>query len=734
MKICPKCKKQYENGNFCTDCENDDGSPIRLEEDKISCPKCKRTYEKGTKFCSECGVRLGKGGQPSVEGMSIGDKNVIAGDVNMIGKKETYKVGGNATIVHNEDETKQTAKCHICGSIVQRINGYDCPDCGQFTCAECFDTNWKKCEDCTRETIQQREQQYRNKVIEFLKNDNKLDNNELKELNKLENQLNIDSFRASEIQYEEKEKLHVEAEFTTIEKGQFEKATHLLYDEWKTSDALNLVEQIYRSHPKKEEILELYIQLLADEDPDEAKQIIDDLEIDILWAYLTNAIIAIREEDLAKAERCLTSADTMWKNNELVKSHMVVYWIAVYKKLKNVQWLKKAETIIKSFGKANNPLELSWQLKAQLMVQEENGKKQFEIDRNFCKQKNIYYGLLTRDFLLTQDEQRLKNIEIEQQKKEEAERKERERQAKELAEKQEREREAEKQRLAKEDEEKNRKLKEEEEYRRKEEQEKLKKIEESERKLQDEMSMVYVEGGGLELGMNNLKYSVKLNSFYIFKYQLTKRVWETITNSIPYSAEGADFPVRCNWYNAVSFCNLLSEAHGFTPCYTISKTKDPNNRNESDEIKWTVKCNFKANGYRLPTSAEWEYAAKGGQHSQKYQYAGSNKIDEVGWYNYNSGDSVHEVGQKKANEIGLYDMSGNVWEWCWDWSNSKTRTPTNAEKGNNPTGCKSGESRIIRGGDYQSNNFNDGCLTGEREQKSPTKPYGAGLRLVRSSL
>lgn len=86
MKICPKCKKQYESGNFCENCENEDGSPVRLEEDKITCPTCGRQYNKGTKFCSECGTRLGTQGKSatSTSGITMGDKNVVAGDV--IGK------------------------------------------------------------------------------------------------------------------------------------------------------------------------------------------------------------------------------------------------------------------------------------------------------------------------------------------------------------------------------------------------------------------------------------------------------------------------------------------------------------------------------------------------------------------------------------------------------------------------------------------------------------------------
>jgi formylglycine-generating enzyme required for sulfatase activity len=108
-----------------------------------------------------------------------------------------------------------------------------------------------------------------------------------------------------------------------------------------------------------------------------------------------------------------------------------------------------------------------------------------------------------------------------------------------------------------------------------------------------------------------------------------------------------------DWYGAVEYCNWLSERAGLTPCY-------------SGKGKFT-KCDFSANGYRLPTEAEWEFAARGGNLSKGYLYAGGDDPDLVAWYESNSDGNIHPVGEKLPNELGIYDMSGNRWEWCWDW-------------------------------------------------------------------
>ena len=166
-------------------------------------------------------------------------------------------------------------------------------------------------------------------------------------------------------------------------------------------------------------------------------------------------------------------------------------------------------------------------------------------------------------------------------------------------------------------------------------------------------------------------------AFLLFKYQVTQALWESVMGSNPSEFEGANRPVEeVSWFDVVDFCNKLSELEGLEPAYTI----DGEN----------VTCNWNAKGYRLPTEAEWEYAARA---NQSFKYSGSDNLDEVAWYDGNSGDETHPVGQKKTNGFGLYDMSGNVWEWVWDIYGTYSSTPTM-----DPRGPDSGSVRVRRGG------------------------------------
>ena len=180
----------------------------------------------------------------------------------------------------------------------------------------------------------------------------------------------------------------------------------------------------------------------------------------------------------------------------------------------------------------------------------------------------------------------------------------------------------------------------------------------------------------------------------------------------PSECRGKNRPVESvSWYEAVEYCNRRSIAEGYTPCYT-----------DSYELDLT------ADGYRLPTEAEWEYAARGGSTSGGYRFSGSDTVERVAWYGENSGGKPHEVMTKAPNELGLYDMSGNVLEWCWDWYG---RYPSGKESVD-PAGPAFGEGRILRGGNFSSaESFYCTSTTRTCDYPAVHNP-NVGFRVVRS--
>ena len=254
---------------------------------------------------------------------------------------------------------------------------------------------------------------------------------------------------------------------------------------------------------------------------------------------------------------------------------------------------------------------------------------------------------------------------------------------------------------------------------------------------------VYVPGGTFTMGntlgggnSNELPlHEVTLSSYLIGKYEVTQAEYSQYmqpgSNWTSNYGLGPDYPAYyVSWYAILKYCNLRSMAEGLTPVYTISGSTNPANWGSvptSNNATWNAAiCNWSANGYRLPTEAEWEYAARGGAVTPDYIYSGSNDINTVAWYSGNSGSTTHPVGMLGPNGLSTYDMSGNVWEWCWDWYGDYT-----SQSQINPTGPGSGSYRLLRGGSWDLTATY--CRVSYRYAGGPYHGYDvSGFRLCRA--
>lgn len=240
--------------------------------------------------------------------------------------------------------------------------------------------------------------------------------------------------------------------------------------------------------------------------------------------------------------------------------------------------------------------------------------------------------------------------------------------------------------------------------------------------LEQFMEIIQIPGGGFNMGCTAEQggcdgdetpvHQVSLSAYAIGKYEVTQAQWLAVMGTNPSYFVGLDRPVdQVTWFEAVAFCNELSLQEGYTPVYTVNGT--------------SVTADWNSNGYRLPTEAEWEYAARGGASSANTKYSGSNSLDDVAWYSLNSASFSHAVGTKNSNQLGIYDMSGNVWEWCWDWYGNYS----SAIQGD-PRGPDSGANKVLRGGSWFTGAYY--CRVSFRDHYNPGyRDANNGFRVVR---
>ena len=689
MQKC-QCGAEIADGmRFCSEC----GAPV---PETKTCPSCKTQLKPSVKFCPQCGYNFTE--RRSVDsGLSMGDKNVVAGDV--IGKKDDYHVSGNATFITNQDETKKVVRCHVCGKNLLIAEAFSCPKCKQVTCPDCYDKSHGACAQCVREDTEQKENEYR-ALLSKVYEDGKVDSSERKKLEDMQKRLGITVARAKELESAFRDALRGEQSLGEFEEMHCLKAVEELWGKGDALAALKAIEAVHARHPHDENVLSVYLSALAFVDEARMTREVGACNIDSVAVDMALVDVNLKKENFPAAEAKLKVAIERWPDNTLLRYRRALILFMTFVRFGKRELLTEVHGIANEVPSVDNKSVRSWRYYLQSLLAPYLKEELSKEERDRVLSAGVYHALVTgvifpvkpviiEDLLrkianalsanktVTLSDYELSAVKaahergdvdasfifgwlLVRQNKDVNHGVELIKRAAldGLAEAQyalalnadsgvakgvtamEWYRKAAEQGFApaaakvseydKQCEAKQRALAEKKRAEEKAREEEAAKAELL-RKERERKEAVAASAALRDLIKDGL-VKIPGTRMMISKTQVTQALWKCIMRNNPSHFHGSNLPVETvTWNDCQQFIAEL-------------------NKNEA-----TVAAGLK---FRLPTGKDYEDLCCDSQNRIK--------VDDCAWCWNNADMTTHDVGQRKPNSLGLYDLYGNVWEWCGD--------------------------------------------------------------------
>ena len=381
---CPNsaCGRENPEGSaFCSFC----GTKLEV---KYLCPSCGMEVPEGARFCMHCGSSLDGGDHASAgSGISIGSRNVVAGDI--IGRKDDYHISGNATIYHNEDDTKRVSPCSICGRHTLISDGFTCPHCGRFVCSSCYDSSHGTCTACLRNEEKKAENAYLSYLASSIRGP--IGRVQKSALIREGEKRGFDTDHVSSMISEVLNKLgfrEISDMLSSVDQDILDKAERLYFsgDEGSVEESYALIMPLYERHGTDEDVIDLYLRLLRETDRGRYDGIIDDVSA-------SPSILSMRIEDLSEAgklpeaEDMLREAMLLFPENEIIKAAAVKLFIRIGEALGSDKYLFRARGIAEKLDDSGTPLERSMKLQAKVLA---GIFPDFSLERNMLVSRGLY--------------------------------------------------------------------------------------------------------------------------------------------------------------------------------------------------------------------------------------------------------------------------------------------------------------------------------------------------------